>query len=161
MFRRHFEPTVFIEGWALYTERLADEMGLYSGDLDRLGMLAFDAWRASRLVVDTGIHDLGWSRAQAEAFMQQNTPLAENNIRNEVDRYIHWPGQALGYKTGQLEIRALREEARAALGERFDLAGFHDAVLGRGAVTLPVLRAQVRAWIDSRSGDRAGDPPRR
>lgn len=161
MFRRHFEPTVFIEGWALYTERLADEMGLYSGDLDRLGMLAFDAWRASRLVVDTGIHDLGWSRAQAEAFMQQNTPLAVNNIRNEVDRYIHWPGQALGYKTGQLEIRALRAEARAALGERFDLAGFHDAVLGRGAVTLPVLRAQVRAWIDSRSGDRAGDPPRR
>ena len=146
-YRRHFEPTVFVEGWALYTERLADEMGWYSGDLDRMGMLAFDAWRASRLVVDTGIHALGWSRSEAEAFMQKNTPLAENNIRNEVDRYIYWPGQALGYKTGQLEILALRTEAQAHLGDRFDLAGFHDAVLAGGAVTLPVLREQVRAWI--------------
>jgi uncharacterized protein (DUF885 family) len=93
--------------------------------------------------------------------MQTNTPLAENNIRNEVDRYIHWPGQALGYKTGQLEIRALRAEARAALGDRFDLAGFHDAVLGRGAVTLPVLRAQVRAWVAGRLAASPGDPPRR
>ncbi|MDP2310518.1 MAG: DUF885 domain-containing protein [Pseudomonadota bacterium] len=148
-FRRHLGTTAFVEGWALYTERLADEMGLYTGDLDRLGMLSFDSWRASRLVVDTGIHTMKWDRTRAERFLFENTPLAKNNITNEVDRYITWPGQALAYKLGQIEIRALREEAEAALGARFSLPAFHDVVLDQGAVSLPVLRRQVRAWIVS------------
>jgi uncharacterized protein (DUF885 family) len=146
-FRRFGGTTAFVEGWALYTERLADELGLYSGDLDRLGMLSFDAWRAARLVVDTGIHHKGWTRAQAEAYMRENTPLALNNIENEVDRYVGWPGQAVAYKTGQLEILRIRREAEAALGERFVLADFHDVVLGAGSIPLPVLERRVRAWV--------------
>jgi uncharacterized protein (DUF885 family) len=146
-FRRHGGKTAFVEGWALYTERLADEMGLYSGDVHRLGMLSFDAWRAGRLVVDTGVHAKGWSRSESEAWFRENTPLAINNIENEVDRYIAWPGQALGYKIGQIELWALRREAEAELGDRFDVAAFHDVVLSAGPVTLPVVRARVRAWI--------------
>ncbi|MFM2245168.1 MAG: hypothetical protein RL071_1242 [Pseudomonadota bacterium] len=145
-FRRHLGTTAFVEGWALYSERLADELGLYRDDLDRIGMLSFDTWRAARLVVDTGVHAKGWTREQAVQFMLENTPLAENNIRNEVDRYITWPGQALSYKLGQLELRALRAEAEATLGPRFTLADFHDVVLGAGAVPLPVLRQRVQAW---------------
>lgn len=151
-FRKNLSTTSFVEGWALYTERLAEEMGLYSGDLDRLGMLSFDAWRASRLVVDTGIHAKGWTRAQAETFMLENTALAANNIHNEVDRYITWPGQACAYKIGQIEVWNLRREAERRLGAQFDLKAFHDVVLGQGAVTLPVLRAQVEAWIASDPG---------
>ena len=146
-FRRFGGQTVFVEGWALYTERLADEMGLYEDELDRLGVLSFDAWRAARLVVDTGIHARGWTREQAVDFMVAHTALAKNNIVNEVDRYVGWPGQALAYKYGQIEILRLREQAEAALGERFDIAGFHDVVLGAGAVTLPVLRQRVEAWV--------------
>ena len=141
--------TAFVEGWALYAERLADELGRYSGDLDRLGMLSFDAWRASRLVVDTGLHAMGWSRRQAEDFLLENTPLAANNISNEVDRYITWPGQALAYKIGQRRILALRAEAESALGGDFELAAFHDALLSGGAVSLPVLDAQIAAWIEA------------
>lgn len=148
-FRRHIGTTAYVEGWALYTERLADEMGLYSSDLDRMGILSFDAWRATRLVVDTGIHARRWDRARAVQFFTDNTPLALNNVANEVDRYITWPGQALAYKLGQIEVRSLRAEAEAALGGRFSLPRFHDVVLGGGAVTLPVLRAQVRAWISA------------
>ncbi|MEL6346270.1 MAG: DUF885 domain-containing protein [Myxococcota bacterium] len=148
-FRRYDGQTAFVEGWALYTERLADEMGLYSGDLDRLGMLSFDAWRASRLVVDTGLHQMGWSRVQAEDFMRENTPLADNNIVNEVDRYINTPGQALAYKMGQLTIWRLRREAEATLGDAFSLPGFHDVVLGAGAVPLPVLERRVQQWVES------------
>jgi uncharacterized protein (DUF885 family) len=146
-FRRHLELTAYIEGWALYSERVAEEMGLYDDDLDRLGALSFDAWRASRLVVDTGLHDKQWTRAQAVAFLLANTPLAENNIRNEVDRYVAWPGQALGYKVGQLELVRLRAEAEAALGDRFDVRAFHDVVLSGGSMPLPMLRARVHAWI--------------
>ena len=120
-FRKHLGVTAFFEGWGLYSERLAEDMGLYSSDLDRIGMLSYDAWRACRLVVDTGMHALGWSRQQAIDYMVENTVLAENNIVNEVDRYLTWPGQALAYKVGQLEILALREEARKRLGERFDI----------------------------------------
>ncbi len=151
-FRRHMGTTAFVEGWALYTERLADEMGLYTGDLDRMGILSFDAWRAARLVVDTGLHAQGWDRAQAIAFFEANTPLARNNIANEVDRYITWPGQALAYKLGHIELRTLRADAEAALGPRFSLPEFHDAVLSGGAVPLPVLRRQVRAWVAGRGG---------
>ncbi|MCU0728348.1 MAG: DUF885 domain-containing protein, partial [Planctomycetes bacterium] len=129
-FRRHGGITAYVEGWALYAERLADEMGLYSGDTDRLGMLAFDGWRAARLVVDTGLHAFGWTRERAIAFMRENTPLAENNIDNEVDRYVSWPGQALSYKIGQLTMWRLRREAEAAHGAAFDIRAFHDLVLG-------------------------------
>ncbi len=113
-FRKLDGSTAYVEGWALYTEGLADEIGLYSADLDRLGKLSYDAWRASRLVVDTGLHAMGWTRAQAEQYMRDHTALTEVNISNEVDRYIGWPGQALAYKVGQLEIGKLREEAEAA-----------------------------------------------
>jgi len=146
-FRKHTGSTAFSEGWGLYSERLADEMGLYSGDVDRFGVLSFDAWRACRLVVDTGLHAMGWTRQQAIDYMIENTALAPNNIVNEVDRYITWPGQAVAYKVGQLEILALRDEAKQKLGARFDIKGFHDAVLGQGAVSLPVLRDQVEQWI--------------
>ena len=153
-FRRHLGPTAFFEGWGLYTERLSDEMGLYSGDLDRIGVLSYDAWRAARLVVDTGIHAMGWTRDRAIAFMLEHTALAPNNIVNEVDRYIVLPGQALAYKLGQLEILRLRAEARATLGDRFDIRGFHDTVLGSGALALPTLRGVVEAWT---TGRLAGD----
>jgi uncharacterized protein (DUF885 family) len=148
-FRKLDGSTAFVEGWALYTERLAEEMGLYSTDLDRLGQVSYDAWRASRLVVDTGLHALGWTRARAEAFMAAHTALTPINISNEVDRYIGWPGQALAYKVGQLEILRLRADAEARLGARFDLASFHAVVLGAGAVTLPVLAGRVNAWVES------------
>jgi uncharacterized protein (DUF885 family) len=146
-FRKHLGITAFTEGWGLYTERLADEMGLYTEDLDRIGVLSYDAWRACRLVVDTGMHAKGWTRAQAIGFMLENTALAENNIVNEVDRYIAWPGQALAYKAGQMEIRRLRGEAERRLGERFDLRAFHDAVLEDGAVSLETLRGTIRGFI--------------
>ncbi len=148
-FRKLDGSTAFIEGWALYTEWLAEEMSLYSSDLDRIGRVSYDAWRASRLVVDTGIHALGWTRAQAEAFMREHTALTAINISNEVDRYIGWPGQALAYKYGQLEILKLRASAEQRLAGRFDLKAFHAIVLGAGAVTLPVLADRVNAWIET------------
>ncbi len=145
--RAYLGDNAFVEGWALYSERLADELGLYSSDLDRLGMLSFDAWRACRLVVDTGLHAMGWTRDEAIAYMTANTLLAENNVVNEVDRYIAWPGQALGYKLGQLEILRLRALARARLGADFSLAEFHDRVLGNGALALEVLADEIERWL--------------
>ena len=142
-FRRHAEATAFIEGWGLYSERLANEMGLYAGDVDRIGMLSYDAWRACRLVVDTGMHAMGWSRSQAIRYMTEHSALAVNNVTNEVDRYLAWPGQALAYKIGQLEIRKVRREAEAALGARFDIKAFHDAVLGHGPLPLATMREAV------------------
>ncbi len=146
-FRRHMSVTAFDEGWGLYTERLADEMGLYGTDLDRLGIVAFDAWRACRLVLDTGMHALGWTRQQAIDFMRDNSPVMAENIVNEVDRYISWPGQALAYKTGQLEILRLRAWAERELGERFDIRAFHDAVLSQGAVPLPTLDDLIARYV--------------
>lgn len=146
-FRQHFRSTAYTEGWALYTERLADELGLYSSDIDRLGMLSFDAWRAARLVVDTGIHAMGWTREHAAEFMEKNTPLALNNIENEVDRYIGWPGQALAYKLGQIEMFKLRSHAQETLGDRFVLSEWHDEVLRVGAIPLPVLREHMEQWL--------------
>jgi uncharacterized protein (DUF885 family) len=157
-FRRYEGFTAFVEGWALYTEALADEMGLYPTPLDQMGRLSFDAWRASRLVVDTGIHAKKWTRAQAEQFMLAHTALTPDNISNEVDRYISWPGQALAYKIGQLEILALRKDAQAKLGAAYDAKAFHDAVLQQGAVSLPVLRKQVEGWMAS-GGGRATNAP--
>ena len=145
-FRKNSGVTAFVEGWGLYSERLADEMGLYTSDMDRLGILSYDSWRACRLVVDTGMHAMGWTREQAIQYMLENSALAKNNIVNEVDRYITWPGQALAYKTGQLEIINLRKKAAARLGQRFDVKGFHDALLGNGAIPLPALRQVMEAY---------------
>ena len=146
-FQRNLGSTAFIEGWGLYSERLSEEMGLYTGELDRFGILSYDAWRAGRLVVDTGMHALGWTRQQAIDFLHDHSALADNNIENEVDRYIAIPAQALAYKVGQLELLRLREDARARLGDRFDIRAYHDTVLGNGAVSMPTLAEQVEAWV--------------
>jgi uncharacterized protein (DUF885 family) len=146
-FRRFNGSTAYVEGWGLYSERLSEEMGLLSGATDRFGVLSFDAWRASRLVVDTGIHALGWTRQQAINFMEAHTALGENNIANEVDRYIAYPGQALAYKLGQMELLSLRAEARSRQGPAFNIKRFHDVVLGEGALPLPALRGVVERTL--------------
>ncbi len=135
------------EGWALYSERLADELGLYSGPLDRMGLLSDQAARAARLVIDSGIHTKGWTRQQSVDYMLANTAWAPTDIESEVNRYIAWPGQANAYMLGMLEIRRLRERAEAELGEKFDLRAFHDRVLEKGSITLPMLDASIMAWI--------------
>jgi uncharacterized protein (DUF885 family) len=147
-YRRHLdvELCAFNEGWGLYAERLADEIGLYSSPVTRLGMLSFAALRACRLVVDTGMHHLGWSRQQAIDFMESHTATTSANARNEIDRYIAWPGQALAYVTGRREIVRLRERARQALGPRFDLRAFHHAVLRNGAIPLTLLDEEIERW---------------
>ncbi|MDP8994341.1 MAG: DUF885 domain-containing protein [Pseudomonadota bacterium] len=147
-FRRHFTSfTAFTEGWGLYAESLGREMGLYDTPARRMGQLSYQMWRAARLVVDTGIHALGWDKARAVAFMRENTALTEANIEAEVNRYISWPAQALGYMIGNIRIRQLRERAERELGGRFDIRRFHDAVLLNGSVPLDVLERQVEAWI--------------
>jgi uncharacterized protein (DUF885 family) len=151
-FRKNGLTTAFVEGWGLYAEQLAKEMGLYSDELQLMGLLSFDAWRASRLVVDTGIHAKGWTRAQAEKYMLEHTALSRENVQNEVDRYITWPGQALAYKVGELEMLAERKRAEAELGARFSLPKFHDAVLEHGSVSLPELRRQIDAFIREGQG---------
>jgi uncharacterized protein (DUF885 family) len=150
-FRRQAHVTAFVEGWALYVERLADEMGLYNGDLDRLGTISFDFWRACRLVVDTGMHAMGWSRDQAVTYMVEHSALTRKNIENEVDRYIGWPGQALGYMLGRLEIRKLRAAAEHELGPRFDIRGFHSELIGHGSLPLSVLGDVTRRWTAARA----------
>jgi uncharacterized protein (DUF885 family) len=150
-FRRDYYATAFGEGWGLYAERIAGEAGIYETPYERFGALSMEMWRACRLVADTGLHWYGWSRAEAEACFRDNSALSPLNIQTEVTRYIGWPGQATAYKIGELKIRALRAEAVAALGTRFDIRAFHDAVLREGAVPLDVLEAQVRAWIAEQS----------
>ncbi len=147
-YRRYLdaEACSFNEGWGLYSEQLAEELGLYTSDVDLLGMLSFNSLRACRLVVDTGIHYFGWSREKAIEFMWQNTATTEAHVRNEIDRYIAWPGQAVSYVIGKREILKLREAAKLKLGDRFSLAGFHGAVLENGAVPLPVLRQEIQRW---------------
>ena len=147
--RRFAQVYAHTEGWGLYSERLADEMGLYSSEIDRLGMVSADAWRAGRLVVDTGIHSLGWSRQQAIEYLQRWTPIGLLTIEQEVDRYIGMAGQALSYKMGQLEIMRLRREAEEKLGDRFDIKGFHDTMLVNGAMPLPMLSDAVEEWTAS------------
>ncbi|MBF8188612.1 DUF885 domain-containing protein [Nonomuraea sp. K274] len=148
-FRRHARVTAFTEGWALYTERLADEMGLYTSDVSRLGMISFDFWRACRLVVDTGMHAMGWSRDRAVTYMYDHSALTPKNVENEIDRYISWPGQALGYMLGRLEIRRLRSMAESKLGpSAFDLRDFHAEILSHGALPLSVLAEVVERWAD-------------
>jgi uncharacterized protein (DUF885 family) len=150
MIRRLSLYTAYVEGWGLYSERLADEMGLYSSELQRMGMLSADVWRASRLVVDTGMHAFGWTRQQAVDYLLTNTPVAPIDVESETDRYIAYPGQALSYMTGRMEIEALRARAEEELGEAFDIKDFHDAVLGSGALPLAVLGSVVDAWIAER-----------
>jgi uncharacterized protein (DUF885 family) len=144
--------TAFVEGWGLYSERLGIEMGLYDTPEKDMGRLSYEMWRATRLVVDTGIHAKGWSKQQAIDFMTDNSALSAANIEAEVNRYISWPGQALAYKIGELKIRELRDLATQELGVRFDLAAFHDIVLGQGPVPLDVLEAMVRDWIAVEKG---------
>ncbi len=163
--RTWVDYTAFGEGWGLYTERLGLEMGedarsssnpegrgFYKDPYDDFGRLSYEMWRAMRLVVDTGMHALGWSRQRSIDFMLENSALTQTNIEKEVDRYIAWPGQALGYKIGELRIRDLRSEAEATLQEKFDVRSFHDAVLLQGAVPLDVLAMQVREWVSARKG---------
>jgi len=145
-FRKHALVTVYAEGWGLYTERLADEMGLYSGPLERIGMLSADSVRAGRLVVDTGIHAKGWTRQQAIDYFLANSPMSQTSVEDEVDRYIGMPGQALSYMIGRLEINRMREEAEAAMGDRFDIKGFHDTVLSSGLVPMETLDRMVQEW---------------
>jgi uncharacterized protein (DUF885 family) len=147
MIRRMSDFTAYAEGWALYAESLGAQVGLYTDPYQKFGQLTYDMWRAVRLVVDTGIHSQGWTRQRAIDFFMQNAPKSELDISNEIDRYIAWPGQALAYKVGQLKILELREAARQALGENFDIREFHDVVLSTGAVPLSVLDHTVRDWI--------------
>ncbi len=146
-FRRHAGYTAFVEGWALYSERLGKEVGHYQDPYSDYGRLENEMWRAIRLVIDTGVHEKHWSRDQMVAYFHRYTAMDEPNIQSEVDRYIAWPGQALAYKLGQLEILKLREEARKRLGAKFDLRAFHDEVLANGALPLDVLDSEVTAWI--------------
>jgi len=147
-FRRYGQYTAFTEGWALYAEQLGKEVGFYQDPYSEYGRLENEMWRAIRLVVDTGVHQKHWSRQQMVDLFHRYTAMDEPNIQTEVDRYIAWPGQALAYKLGQLEILKLREQARQKLGAKFDQRAFHDAVLGQGPLPLDVLDSEVRAWMD-------------
>jgi uncharacterized protein (DUF885 family) len=146
-FRRFTGPVAFVEGWGLYAETLGDELGLYRDPYAKVGQLLADAWRGIRLVVDTGMHALGWSRDRAIEFFRENSAQSDVSIAVEVDRYIVWPGQALGYKVGQLKIRELRSFAEGRLRDRFDVRGFHDLVLGEGAIPLGRLEDRVHRWV--------------
>ena len=146
-FRRFAGFDAFVEGWALYAERLGKEVGFYTDPYSEFGRLSYEMWRACRLVVDPGIHYLGWTRQQAIDFMAENSALSLHNIEAEVDRYIAWPGQAVAYKMGELKIRDLRRRAQSELGGDFDLREFHDVVLMRGSVPLDMLELNVDAYI--------------
>ena len=153
-FRRFAHPTAFVEGWGLYAERLGLEVGFYEDPYRDFGRLSYEMWRACRLVVDSGMHYLGWTRERAIQFMADNTALTLHNIAAEVDRYISWPGQATAYKMGELKIRALRTMAEQRLGDQFDVREFHDVVLGSGAVPLDVLEDNVTAYVEAKSESR-------
>ena len=148
-FRKNGEYTAFVEGWALYAERLGKEIGFYEDPYSDYGRLENEMWRDIRLVIDTGVHEKHWSREQMVEYFHRYTAMDEPNVQSEVDRYIAWPGQALAYKLGQLEILRLRDEARQKLGARFDLRAFHDEVVGNGPLPLGVLHSQIEGWIDA------------
>lgn len=146
-FRKNMYLSAYGEGWGLYTEYLAAEMGMYRTPYERFGQLTYEMWRACRLVVDTGIHAKGWTRDQVVAYMTENTAMSLHEINTETDRYISWPGQALSYKIGELTIRKLRKEAETAMGSNFDIREFHEVILEQGTVTLKILEKRVRKWI--------------
>ena len=147
-FRRYGDFTAYVEGWGLYAEGLGAELGGYQDPASRFGRLSYDAWRAARLVVDTGIHRYGWSRQRAIDYMRHNTGLSQVNIESEIDRYIAWPGQALAYKIGELTIKGIRRDAETRLGDAFDVRAFHDALLADGAMPLSILKSRMTEWID-------------
>ena len=147
-FRRGAYISAYGEGWGLYTEKLGIEMGIYETPYEDFGRLTYEMWRACRLVIDTGVHHYGWSREQALAYLRDHTALSEHEVTTEVDRYISWPAQALSYKLGEIAIVKLRAQAEKELGDKFDVKGFHDAVLRQGSVPLPVLERQIKAWIE-------------
>lgn len=149
-FRRNAYISAYGEGWGLYCEKLGVEMGIYETPYEDFGRLTYEMWRAARLVIDTGVHHKGWTREQAIAYLRDHTALSEHEVTTEVDRYISWPGQALSYKLGEIAIVRLRAQAEKALGDRFDVKGFHDAVLKQGSVPLPVLEQQIQAYIAQR-----------
>jgi uncharacterized protein (DUF885 family) len=151
-FRGAYYISAFGEGWALYTEWLGKEMGIYEDLYQQFGALTYEMWRACRLVVDPGMHAMGWSRQKALEFMASNTALSMHEINTEIDRYIGWPGQAVSYKIGELKIRELRKDAEAALGKKFDLRAFHDKVLENGSVPLFVLERVMQEWIAGGGG---------
>ena len=151
-FRRNADVTAYTEGWGLYSESLGEEMGIYRDPYERFGRLSYEMWRACRLVADTGVHWLRWTREQAEACFVQNSALAPKNIDVELDRYISWPGQALAYKVGELKLQALRKRAEAALGPRFDIGRFHDQILLPGPLPLDLLDQRIDAWIKAEKG---------
>ncbi|MBA3931196.1 MAG: DUF885 domain-containing protein, partial [Xanthomonas sp.] len=142
----------YIEGWALYAETLGYELGLYQDPYSRFGQLTYDMWRAVRLVVDTGLHAMHWSREQALQYFRDNAAKTEVDIVNEIDRYIGWPGQALSYKIGQLRMLALRAKAEAALGGVFDIRSYHDRVLEGGALPMDILEARLDRWLGEQQG---------
>ena len=148
-FRRDLYLSAYGEGWGLYSEFLAEEMGMYTTLYEQFGKLTYEMWRACRLVVDTGIHAKGWSRDQVVHFMSVNTALSLHEINTETDRYISWPGQALSYKIGELKIRELRQKAEESLGTKFDIRDFHEVILAQGTVTLPIVELRVKAYIDA------------
>jgi len=151
-FRRDIWFAAYGEGWALYAETLGDALGMYDDPLDKYGQLSAEVWRAARLVVDSGMHALGWSRERAMQYMRDHTTESEAEVVAEVDRYIVWPGQATAYKIGQLRIAALRDKARAALGDRFSLSAFHNALIDGGAMPLDVLEEEIDRWIAEQKG---------
>ena len=146
-FRKNSSYTAFVEGWGLYAESLGGEMGFYKNPYSKFGQLTYEMWRAVRLVVDTGLHSMGWTRDQAIEFFSANAAKTPQDITVEVDRYIVWPGQALGYKIGQLKFRELRDSAARDLGPRFDVRKFHDVVLSEGALPMDALERRVQAWV--------------
>jgi uncharacterized protein (DUF885 family) len=152
-FRRYAALDAFIEGWALYAERLGLEVGFYRDPYSNFGRLTFEMWRACRLVVDTGIHAQGWTREQAIQYMAENTALSLLNIQNEVDRYIAWPGQALAYKIGEIKIRELRSSAEKKFGDHFDLRDFHRVLLEKGPMPLTLVEKTVRQWMENTPGE--------
>ena len=153
-YRRNDDITAYVEGWALYAERLGEDMGVYRTPQERFGRLSMEMWRACRLVMDTGIHAMGWTRDQAAACLKDNTAMTDEAIYGETDRYIGWPAQALGYKLGELRIEAMRAKAEAALGQGFDIRAFHDVILGAGALPMDLLEQRVDAWIAARKAGR-------
>ena len=156
-FRQNLYPHAFGEGWGLYTEKLGVEMGIYRTPYENFGRLTYEMWRACRLVMDTGMHYMGWTRTQAEACLLENSALAEHNVRTETERYIAWPGQALAYKMGELKILELRKRAEDMLGDKFDIRRFHDAVLVDGAVPLDILETRINDWIAAELVDATED----
>ena len=146
-FRRDLYLSAYGEGWGLYTESLAAEMGIYTTPYERFGQLTYSMWRDCRLVVDTGMHVFGWSREKAVNYMASNTALSLHEINTEIDRYISWPGQALAYKIGEIQIRNLRAKAEEALGSNFDIRAFHEVILGKGTLTLPLMEEVVERYI--------------